>query len=169
VRLACARPNTIQLTTVKSASYILMQAVPSHVSLDGVRHSIRSVPGVVSVHELHVWQLSESTVVASVHVLISPGVDYMEVASGIRESMHSHGIHSVTIQPEFTDAESDSQSVSPPRLIRDVECKHGADEQETDCLIRCPPDECGPGTCCPPPKGKLVDVEETDEHAGHSH
>lgn len=50
--------------------------------------------------------------VASVHVLISPGVDYMEVASGIRECMHSHGIHSVTIQPEFTDAGSDHQSVS---------------------------------------------------------
>lgn len=142
-----------------------MQAVPSHVSLDGVRNSIRSVPGVVSVHELHVWQLSESTVVASVHVLISPGMDYMDVASGIRESMHSHGIHSVTIQPEFTDAESDAQSVS----VHESACGHEADEQETDCLIRCPPDECGTGTCCPPPKGKLVDVEETDEHAGHSH
>lgn len=137
---------------VKSASYILMQAVPSHVSLDGVRNSVRSVPGVVSVHELHVWQLSESTVVASVHVLIQPGVDYMEVASGIREGMHSHGIHSVTIQPEFTDGNSDAQS-------------------ETDCLIRCPPEECGTGACCPPVNAntKLVDVEEVDDHAGHSH
>ena len=91
-----------------------MQAVPSHVSLDGVRHSILSVPGVASVHELHVWQLSESTVVASVHVLITPGIDYMEVASGIRESMHSHGIHSVTIQPEFGNGDTDSidQTVS---------------------------------------------------------
>ena len=57
--------------TVKSASYILLQGVPSHVSLDDVRDSIQAVDGVVSVHELHVWQLSESTVVASVHVLIS--------------------------------------------------------------------------------------------------
>lgn len=77
-----------------------MQGVPSHVSLDAVRSSIREVGGVVSVHELHVWQLSESTVVASVHVLISPGVDYMTAAAGIREALHSHGIHSVTIQPE---------------------------------------------------------------------
>ena len=77
-----------------------MQGVPSHVSLDEVRSSIREVEGAVSVHELHVWQLSESTVVASVHVLISPGVDYMVVATGIREALHGHGIHSVTIQPE---------------------------------------------------------------------
>ena len=77
-----------------------MQAVPSHVSLDAVRSSIGEVEGVVSVHELHVWQLSESTVVASVHVLISPGIDYMVAAAGIREALHRHGIHSVTIQPE---------------------------------------------------------------------
>lgn len=84
----------------KSASYILMQAVPSHVSLEEVREDVQSVPGVKSVHELHVWQLSESTTVASVHVHVGPGRDYMEVASGIREMMHGHGIHSVTIQPE---------------------------------------------------------------------
>ena len=91
-------------SAVKSASYILMQGVPSHVSLDAVRDAIRDVDGVVSVHELHVWQLSESTVVASVHVLISPGVDYMECATGIREALHRHGIHSVTIQPEWVCA-----------------------------------------------------------------
>lgn len=32
--------------------------------------------------------------------MIEAGRDYMVVASGIRERMHSHGIHSVTIQPE---------------------------------------------------------------------
>jgi zinc transporter 1 len=77
-----------------------MQAVPSHVSLDDVRDSLYDVEGVVSVHELHIWQLSETTVVASVHVLIQPGVDYMVVANGIRHELHGHGIHSVTIQPE---------------------------------------------------------------------
>jgi len=77
-----------------------MQAVPSHVSLDAVRESVYQVDGVVSVHELHVWQLSESTIVASVHVMVKPGKDYMSVANGIRGALHGHGIHSVTIQPE---------------------------------------------------------------------
>ena len=78
-----------------------MQGVPSHVSLEAVRSDIKRVHGVVSVHELHIWQLSESTVVASVHVLISPGTDYMVAASGIRQALHGHGVHSVTIQPEY--------------------------------------------------------------------
>ncbi|ORX34276.1 cation efflux protein [Kockovaella imperatae] len=134
---------------VRSASYILLQGVPSHVSLEDLHEAIREISGVVSVHELHVWQLSESTVVASVHVLIEPGVDYMNVAGGIREVMHQHGIHSVTIQPEFYSGNDD--------------------QSETACLIRCPPEECGEAvTCCPPTPGKLVDVDESEEH-GHSH
>ena len=44
-------------------------------------------------------------------------------------------------------------------------------EDEVACLIRCPPEECGTDTCCPPVTGKLVDVEENDEHSheGHEH
>ncbi len=46
-----------------------------------------------------------------------------------------------------------------------------ASNQETACLIRCPPEECGTDTCCPPVTGKLVDVDEHDEsgHDGHDH
>lgn len=48
-------------------------------------------------------------------------------------------------------------------------------EEETACLIRCPPEQCGTDTCCPPvngsKNGKLVNVDEDEEHdhAGHSH
>jgi hypothetical protein len=39
----------------------------------------------------------------------------MVVANGIRHELHSHGIHSVTIQPEFVTGEVDvdDESVSP--------------------------------------------------------
>ncbi|MCO5566166.1 hypothetical protein L7F22_019842 [Adiantum nelumboides] len=58
------------LPLVKSASFILLQGVPSAVPLDEVHSSLLEVKGVLSVHELHIWQLSESKNVASVHVLI---------------------------------------------------------------------------------------------------
>lgn len=58
------------LPLVKSASFILLQGVPSAVPLDEVHKSLLEVPGVISVHELHIWQLSEAKNVASVHVLI---------------------------------------------------------------------------------------------------
>jgi zinc transporter 1 len=62
-----------------------------------------------SFFQLHIWQLSEKTVVASVHVMVSRDVDYMNVADSIRKVLHEFGVHSSTIQPEF-GAEDDSVS-----------------------------------------------------------
>lgn len=89
------------LPQVRSASFILLQGVPPTISLDEVRASILNVKGVLSVHELHVWQLSESKIVASVHVMASRDHDFMPVAVEIRKALHHLGIHSSTIQPEY--------------------------------------------------------------------
>ncbi|GJJ08869.1 hypothetical protein Clacol_003089 [Clathrus columnatus] len=88
---------------VRSAAFILLQAVPSTVSLQDLRVEIQRVPGVLSVHELHVWQLSETKLIASVHVWASRKRDYMHIGRDIRRVLHEHGIHSTTIQPEFHD------------------------------------------------------------------
>ena len=86
---------------MKSASFILLQGVPPTVSLDEVKDAILAVDGVLSLHELHVWQLSENKLVASVHVLASRSHDFMPVAAKIRKALHHLGIHSSTIQPEY--------------------------------------------------------------------
>jgi len=124
------------LPLVRSASFILLQGVPSSISLDVVRDSILGVEGVLSVHELHVWQLSESKVIASVHVLVLRDHDFMPIAVKIRNALHHHGIHSSTIQPEY--------------LCPGVDPK---DFTETPCLVLCPSDQaCDPleNACCPP-------------------
>lgn len=126
------------LPLVKSASFILLQGVPSDISLQEVDEAIRNVDGVRGVHELHIWQLSESKVVASVHVLASRKHDFMKVASEIRKALHDRGIHSSTIQPEYHHSENSTAVAVAPH-----------------CLITCPPDQqdCDPAehACCPPP------------------
>ena len=94
-------PPSSPYTLVKSASYILLQGVPTGISLVEVDRAIREVEAVQDVHELHIWQLSETKVVASVHVLASPKRDFMSVALEIRRALHERGIHSSTIQPEY--------------------------------------------------------------------
>lgn len=89
------------LPQVRSTSFILLQGVPSTVSLEEVKDSILNVEGVLSLHELHVWQLSENKLVASVHVLASRNHDFMPIAVKIRKVLHHLGIHSCTIQPEY--------------------------------------------------------------------
>ncbi|KAJ8456925.1 hypothetical protein ONZ45_g18523 [Pleurotus djamor] len=128
------------LPLVRSASFILLQGVPSTISVEQVRAAILNVEGVLSLHELHIWQLSESKIVASVHVMTSRNHDFMPVAASIRKALHHHGIHSSTIQPEY----------HPPAAPPDHQLKTNED---TSCLILCPPDqECNhENVCCPPP------------------
>ncbi|GLB36221.1 putative cation efflux protein [Lyophyllum shimeji] len=130
------------LPLVKSASFILLQGVPSTVSLEAVRNAILQVEGVLSLHELHVWQLSETKVIASVHILTSREHDFMPTAVKIREALHHHGIHSSTIQPEY---------LYPGINLPEEQLKSNA---ESPCLVLCPPDQaCDPAenACCPPP------------------
>lgn len=47
---------------------LLLQASPPHMRVSDVGRRLAGVPGVQAVHELHVWQLTESLTVASVHV-----------------------------------------------------------------------------------------------------
>ncbi|KDR73836.1 hypothetical protein GALMADRAFT_227607 [Galerina marginata CBS 339.88] len=124
---------------VKRTSFILLQGVPTTVSLDEVRTAILKVNGVDSLHELHVWQLSENKIVASVHVRAGRDKDFMPVAVEIRKALHRQGIHSCTIQPEY-----DTSSPITDSQIR---------KAEGPCLILCPADDsCEPGNaCCPPP------------------
>jgi len=134
------------LPLVRSASFILLQGVPPTVSLDEVRDSILAIDGVLSLHELHVWQLSETKIVASVHVLASRSHDFMPIAAKIRKELHHLGIHSSTIQPEYFNP---GANVSENFLNS---------SDETSCLVLCPPDqECDPieNACCPPPSTEV--------------
>ncbi|KAG0148802.1 hypothetical protein CROQUDRAFT_105523 [Cronartium quercuum f. sp. fusiforme G11] len=91
---------TSALPLVRSASTILLQGTPTHVNLGNVRRSLLDIDGVLQVHELHIWSLSESKLVASVHVLIESQEQFSLVSKQIRKCLHSFGIHSSTIQPE---------------------------------------------------------------------
>ncbi|THH20640.1 hypothetical protein EW146_g765 [Bondarzewia mesenterica] len=131
------------LPLVRSTSFILLQGVPHEVSLEDVRTSILNVDGVLSVHELHIWQLSESKIIASVHVTSSRKHDFMPVAANIRRILHQHGIHSSTIQPEYHSA----RVIIPDDYLKTSE--------NSSCLISCPPDQACTvdQACCPPTNG----------------
>ncbi|KAI9818283.1 MAG: hypothetical protein M1826_001428 [Phylliscum demangeonii] len=95
------------LPLCKAASRILLQAVPAGLSIEDIKDDIEELPGIVSCHHLHVWQLSDTKVVASLHVQVAfdfkgeGSARYMALARAVRRCLHAYGIHSSTIQPEF--------------------------------------------------------------------
>ncbi|KAK8869087.1 cation efflux protein [Apiospora arundinis] len=88
---------------VKNSGKILMESAPHGVDLGDVKHDLEKVPGIESVHELHVWRLNQTKAVASAHVIVGENdtiADFMERARTVSECLHAYGIHSTTLQPE---------------------------------------------------------------------
>lgn len=88
---------------VRSVLKILLQKVPAGINPDKVTYALRRIDGVISVHDLHIWELISGLNLASVHLDVRNGVDFNEVLKRVRRVFHKNRIHSVTVQPEFVD------------------------------------------------------------------
>ncbi|KAK4454342.1 cation efflux family protein [Podospora aff. communis PSN243] len=82
---------------------ILLQSAPAAVDAKEVQEDLEMIPGVISVHELHIWQLDENKAIASAHLVFSdPDASRFTYRAQLaRECLHAYGIHSATLQPEF--------------------------------------------------------------------
>ncbi|KAF7179305.1 hypothetical protein CNMCM7691_008238 [Aspergillus felis] len=102
------------LPLVRKTGAILLQSAPLGVDPEDVKHDLEAIPGVESVHELHIWQLNQEKALASVHLAVSDELiaDFMEKAKIINECFHAYGIHSTTLQPEHVrPIPSESRSI----------------------------------------------------------
>ncbi|KAK5027278.1 Zinc resistance conferring protein [Exophiala sideris] len=151
----------------KAASRILLQAVPVGMSIDEITADIESLPRVVEAHHLHVWQLSDTKLVASLHVKVDCDVQgtgsasYMHLAREIRSCLHGYGIHSSTIQPEFytgnnpdvpADTSDDANHQDPGQSATGSKAASVNSEGRT-CLLECG-DSCANNKQCCPTDGK---------------
>ncbi|KAM4771865.1 proton-coupled zinc antiporter SLC30A1 [Rhinophrynus dorsalis] len=94
---------------LKESALILLQTVPKQIDISSLKQKLRSLDGVEAVHELHVWQLAESRIIATAHIKCQDPTAYMDVAKRIKDFFHNEGIHATTIQPEFSSVESGSR------------------------------------------------------------
>ncbi|KAJ1074535.1 hypothetical protein K5549_001230 [Capra hircus] len=106
---------------LKESALILLQTVPKQIDIKNLIKELRNVEGVEEVHELHVWQLAGSRIIATAHIKCEDPTSYMQVAKIIKDVFHNHGIHATTIQPEFASVGSKS-SVVPCELACRTQC-----------------------------------------------
>ena len=87
---------------LKETVMVLMEGTPVHIDLDEIRETIRGVPGVQGVHDLHVWTITSGMVAMSGHVVVGDS-DYREATlERIRQPLHDQfGIDHATIQLEI--------------------------------------------------------------------
>ncbi len=85
---------------VRESVDILLESTPAHIPLPAVRGQLEAIPGIESVHDLHVWSVTPAVVAMSAHCIVREPGQHQHVLEHIHDAMQLFGIQHVTIQLE---------------------------------------------------------------------
>lgn len=90
---------------------VLMESAPRGIDVDAVHQAMEEVPGVLSVHDLHVWTITSGMDSLSAHVVVADGYAHAQLLYTLREMLRKRfGIDHLTIQIEPEDFEEEHPS-----------------------------------------------------------
>jgi cobalt-zinc-cadmium efflux system protein len=85
------------------ATNVLMEAVPKGLDLAKIEQAIKGTPGVLNVHDLHVWSVASGIIACSCHIIVTE----QSVRSGqqilravVEVLHHQFGVAHTTLQVE---------------------------------------------------------------------
>lgn len=91
--------STISL--LRESYHALMEGVPHHIDYLQIGEDLHQVPGVLSVHDLHVWDMSPGEPALIGHLEIADLREWPRVLAEVKAMLLTkHGIDHITVQPE---------------------------------------------------------------------
>ena len=97
---------------LRETTLVLLDSVPKDVDYAAVGEAIAGLPGIVSVHDLHIWSMVPGRSALSAHVLVEDIDDWAAVLLRARRRLeHDFHIDHITLQPEWLRKET------PARVI----------------------------------------------------
>jgi cobalt-zinc-cadmium efflux system protein len=88
---------------VRESVDILLESTPAHIPMLAVRSQLEAIPGIESVHDVHVWAVTPAIVAMSAHCIVREPDQHQHVLEHIHDAMRLFGIQHVTIQLERED------------------------------------------------------------------
>jgi cobalt-zinc-cadmium efflux system protein len=85
----------------RDAAAVLLEAAPAGVEPEAVRRALMAVPGVLDVHDLHVWSLDGEHALVSVHLRTSAPDALESVHEAAHEALERLHVHHRTLQVEL--------------------------------------------------------------------
>jgi cobalt-zinc-cadmium efflux system protein len=85
---------------VRDSVDVLLESTPAHISSFAVRSQLEAIPGIESVHDLHVWTVTSNVIAMSVHAIVREPERHQHVLEHILDAMRLFGIQHVTVQLE---------------------------------------------------------------------
>ena len=101
---------------LRDSGRVLLEAAPQGLDPTAIGNALAAQPGVVEVHDLHVWEVTSGFPALAAHVLVKPGDD----CHGVRRSLQAmindrFGINHVTLQVDHAPAGERLLSIEPRR------------------------------------------------------
>lgn len=92
---------------VKDSIAVLMEGAPGHIQPEAIEKSILQIPGVVAVHDLHIWALSPGKSSLTAHIIVSQDkTSYDDILAKSQQIVCDiYGVHHSTLQIESDKAD----------------------------------------------------------------
>ena len=115
------------VSILRESYHFLMEGVPLHIDYLQVGSDLKKVPGVLAVHDLHVWEMTPSFPALIGHIEIEQMNEWPGIMARINAMLlDKHGIDHVTLQPEVagmvdehTHDEQLNEEIKKPNVIHD--------------------------------------------------
>jgi cobalt-zinc-cadmium efflux system protein len=90
---------------IKESGRVFMEAAPAGLDPAEIGHTLAAQPGVVEVHDLHVWEVTSGFPALSAHVVVQAGDDCHERRRALQRVVQDHfGISHTTLQVDHEAA-----------------------------------------------------------------
>ena len=84
---------------LKASGRVFMEAAPAGLDPDAIGRALAAQPGVVEVHDLHVWEVTSGFAALSAHVVVRAGDDCHELRRSLHDLLEERfHIHHTTLQ-----------------------------------------------------------------------
>lgn len=94
---------------LKESVRMSLAGVPSDIDADEVLAFLGKLPGVATVHDLHIWPMSTSETAMTAHLVIPGGHPGKGFLASVQKAMQTEfSIHHTTVQIELEDEEADA-------------------------------------------------------------
>jgi cobalt-zinc-cadmium efflux system protein len=93
---------------IQESLNVLLEGLPRGMELGKISESMLLVPGVIDVHDLHIWSLGSNAHALSCHVLIEdmPPSESNSILQRINDLLCKHHIHHTTVQFEHAKCDA---------------------------------------------------------------
>jgi cobalt-zinc-cadmium efflux system protein len=104
---------------VKASARVFLEAAPPGLDPERIGHALAAHPGVVEVHDLHVWEVTAGFPALSAHVLVKAGSDCHELRRELQIELTER------FELRHTTLQVDHEAAQQPPLRIEVASEHG--------------------------------------------